>query len=123
MSTWTDPLAKASFVEAWTVFYWAWWLALGPFMGLFIAKISRGRTIRQIILGCLGYGTLGCAVFFVVLGNYAAFLELNQTVEVLRLIETMGPPDAIVAVLQTLPLSGLVLFLFTVVCIIFAATS
>ena len=123
MSTWTDPLAKASFVEAWTVFYWAWWLALGPFMGLFIAKISRGRTIRQIILGCLGYGTLGCAVFFVVLGNYAAFLELNQTVEVLRLIETMGPPGAIVAVLQTLPLSGLVLFLFTVVCIIFAATS
>ena len=62
-------------------------------------------------------------MFFVVLGNYAAFLELNQTVEVLRLIETMGPPDAIVAVLQTLPLSGLVLFLFTVVCIIFAATS
>ena len=123
MSTWTDPHAHANFVESWTIFYWAWWLALGPFMGLFIAKISRGRTMKQMILGCLGYGTLGCAVFFIVLGNYAAFLELNGIVKVLQIIQISGPPDAIVAVLDTLPLSSLVITVFMVICIIFAATS
>ena len=49
MSTWTDSAQTSSFVEGWTVFYWAWWLALGPYMGIFIAKISRGRTIRQVV--------------------------------------------------------------------------
>ena len=48
MSTYTDASKGSSnFVEAWTVFYWAWWLALGPYMGVFITKISRGRTLRE----------------------------------------------------------------------------
>ncbi len=123
MSTWTDPHEGSNFVESWTVFYWAWWLALGPFMGLFIAKISRGRTVRQIILGCLGYGTLGCTVFFVVLGNYAAYLELNEIVAVVAIIAEQGPPEAIVAVLDTLPASTFVLIAFTMIAVIFAATS
>jgi len=123
MSTWTDPRATGDFVESWTVFYWAWWLALGPFMGVFIAKISQGRTIQQVILGCLGYGTLGCVAFFVVLGNYAAFLELNGVVNVLEQVQTSGAPHAILSVLSTLPAASLVILLFTVVCVIFAATS
>ena len=123
MSTWTDPQGNGNFVESWTVFYWAWWLALGPFMGVFIAKISRGRTMRQMILGCLGYGTLGCTMFFVVLGNYAAFLELNGVVDVLHIMQSQSPPDAVVAVLATLPGSGFLIFVFAVVCVIFAATS
>ena len=44
MSTWADAARTSNFVESWTVFYWAWWLALGPYMGIFICKISRGRT-------------------------------------------------------------------------------
>lgn len=123
MSTWTDPQATSDFVESWTVFYWAWWLALGPFMGIFIAKISRGRTMQQIILGCLGFGTLGCTVFFVVLGNYAAFQELNGTVDVVGMIAEGRAPEAILAILHTLPNATAVIVLFTVVCVIFAATS
>ncbi len=123
MSTWADAGATSDFVESWTVFYWAWWLALGPFMGLFIAKISRGRTIKQIVLGCLGYGTLGCTVFFLVLGNYAAYLEINGIVAVLETVRASGSPDAILAVLRTLPFSSGVIFLFIVVAVIFAATS
>jgi BCCT family betaine/carnitine transporter len=123
MSTWTDPQATSDFVESWTVFYWAWWLALGPFMGIFIAKISRGRTMQQIILGCLGFGTLGCTVFFVVLGNYAVFQELNGTVDVLGMIGAGKAPEAILAILHTLPNASAVIVLFTVVCVIFAATS
>ncbi len=123
MSTWTDPEAGSTFVESWTVFYWAWWLALGPFMGLFIAKISRGRTMQQMILGCLGYGTAGCTLFFVVLGNYSAYLELNDFVPVLDTLTDDGAPTAIVAVLSTLPWPSLALTLFALVCVIFAATS
>ncbi len=123
MSTWTDPQQTGTFVETWTVFYWAWWLALGPFMGIFIAKISRGRTMQQVIMGCLGYGTLGCTVFFLVLGNYAAFLQLEAVVDVLGLVEEAGPPQAIVAVLQTLPGSTWVMVGFTIIAVIFAATS
>ncbi|NOX50307.1 MAG: hypothetical protein GXP16_07190 [Gammaproteobacteria bacterium] len=123
MATWTDPLASGNFVESWTVFYWAWWLALGPFMGVFIAKISQGRTMQQVILGCLGYGTLGCTLFFMVLGNYAVYLELNGIVDVLNQITQNGASQAILSVLLTLPWSTVVIILFTVVCVIFAATS
>ena len=123
MSTWADAKASSDFVEEWTVFYWAWWLALGPFMGLFIAKISRGRSIKEIVLGCLGYGTLGCTVFFLVLGNYAAYLELNGIVAVLDVVAEEGSPAAILGVLKTLPGSGLFILLFMIVAIIFAATS
>ena len=123
MSTWADASQTSSFVESWTVFYWAWWLALGPYMGIFICKISRGRTLRQMILGCMGYGTLGSVVFFSVLGNYAIYLELNGMYPVLETMNSAGAPSAIVGVLSTLPWPKLVLVLFTIVCVIFAATS
>jgi BCCT family betaine/carnitine transporter len=123
MSTWTDPGRTSDFVEAWTVFYWAWWLALGPYMGIFIAKISKGRTIKQIVLGCLGYGTLGCTVFFVIMGNYAAYLELNALLPVLQTLNDEGAPAAIVQILQSLPWADLIVVVFAVVCLIFAATS
>ncbi len=123
MTTWTDPRGQGIFVESWTVFYWAWWLALGPFMGLFIAKISRGRTIQQVILGCLGYGTLGCAVFFMIMGNYAAYLELYEIVDVVGALNGAGANEAILSVLKSLPMATGVLVLFCIVCIVFAATS
>lgn len=123
MSTYTDAAGTTTFVEAWTVFYWAWWLALGPYMGVFITKISRGRTLRELILGGIGYGTLGCTVFFAILGNYALYLELNQLYPVIETLNTVGAPAAIVGVLGTLPMASAAILIFTLVCIIFAATS
>ncbi len=123
MSTWTDAGGTSDFVESWTVFYWAWWLALGPFMGVFIAKISRGRTLQEVIFGCLGYGTLGCTLFFVVLGNYATHVTMQGEIELLGAVAAGNAPTAIVGVLATLPASSVVILLFTVVCVIFAATS
>ena len=123
MSTYTDAAGTTTFVEAWTVFYWAWWLALGPYMGVFITKISRGRTLRELILGGIGYGTLGCTVFFAILGNYALYLELNQIYPVIETLNTVGAPAAIVGVLGTLPMASAAILIFTLVCVIFAATS
>ena len=51
LSLWTDPISNGGFPEAWTVFYWAWWVAYAPMMGLFVARISKGRTIRQVVFG------------------------------------------------------------------------
>ena len=123
MSTWLDPIKKSDFVESWTVFYWAWWVALGPYMGIFIARISKGRTLKQIILGCLIYGTLGCTLFFMVFGNYSVYLELNGIVSVLSILNEDGAPMAIIKVLESLPLARLTLIAFTLLCVIFAATS
>ena len=52
MMTWMDPIEKSGFPEAWTIFYWAWWIAFAPFVALFVGRISRGRTIRQRIMHC-----------------------------------------------------------------------
>ena len=63
-------------VGAWTVFYWAWWLTWAPFVGAFIARISKGRTIREFVFGCLLAPTLLCTLWFSILGGSAIHLEL-----------------------------------------------
>jgi BCCT family betaine/carnitine transporter len=123
MITWSDPLEQSNFVESWTIFYWAWWLALGPFVGMFVAKISRGRTLRQVIFGMLGWGSLGCAVFFIVLGNYALHLELNHVLEVVHQTTTESPSAAIASIIEILPMGQFWLAFLAVIGIIFAATT
>jgi BCCT family betaine/carnitine transporter len=123
MSTWTDALGESDFVERWTVFYWAWWLALGPFMGIFVSKISRGRTIREMVFGMLGYGTLGCWLFFCVLGHYALHLQLTGAVPVVENLGRLGAPTAIVEVLLALPSGRWLLPCFALLCLVFMATT
>ena len=66
-------------IGAWTVFYWAWWLTWAPFVGAFIARISRGRTIREFVFGALFAPTLLCTLWFSILGGSAIHLELTGT--------------------------------------------
>jgi len=124
MVTWTDPLTNSRFVEDWTIFYWAWWIAVGPFMGIFIAKISGGRSIRQIILGTIGFGSIGCLVFFAVLGNYALNLELTHQLPVVEIVSDGQPAKAIIAIIQTLtPSLNISIVAFCIMSVIFMATS
>jgi len=123
LNTWTDPVANAGFVESWTVFYWAWWIAYGPFVGIFVTRISRGRTIRQVIAGMLVFGSLGAASFFIILGNYALNLELSQVLSVTALMKEAGEAAAIATVFTTLPLGKLALAAFFAVSVIFLATT
>ena len=123
MSIWIDPSNSSSFDENWTVFYWAWWLALGPFMGMFITKISRGRTIKEVVLGTIGYGTLGCTLFFLVLGGAAHHQEVAGQTPVLALVADGQGPQAVVQVLDALSAGGFLMILFVTICIIFSATS
>ena len=123
MSTWTDPMRRGDFVENWTVFYWAWWIALGPFVGMFVCRISAGRTIRQVIFGMLGWGTMGCVMFFTVLGGYAMHLELSGIYGVIDVIQSEGPATAIAAMIGGLPLGTFWLIYLAVIGLIFTATT
>ena len=123
MTTWADPLQRANFVETWTVFYWAWWLALGPFVGMFVCKISEGRTVRQVIFGMLGWGSLGCALFFIVLGNYAYLLEVTGEIAVIREAIDVSPSAAVASVIEVLPMSTFWLLFLAVIGVIGTATT
>ncbi len=123
MSTWTDAFTDSGFVENWTIFYWAWWIAYGPFVGMFVTRISQGRSIRQVILGMLGYGSLGAAVFYMILGNYGLHLEITETIAVSSILADEGGPAAIVAILDQLPFALAVIAIFAAIAIIFSATT
>ena len=123
MITWTDPLSGSRFVESWTIFYWAWWLALGPFVGMFVCKISEGRTIRSVIFGMLGWGSLGCALFFIVLGNYALFLELEGLYPVVAEATNISPSAALAGIVERLPLGRFWLGYLGLIGLIFIATT
>jgi choline-glycine betaine transporter len=63
--------------SGWTTFYWAWWIAFSPFVGLFLARISRGRTVREFIFGCVIAPALVCFAWMTILGGTAIDLELS----------------------------------------------
>ena len=123
MNWWTDPFTDSVFFRDWTVFYWAWWIAYAPFVGLFVTRISRGRTIRQVILGMTLYGSLGGALFYMIFGNFGLYLELSNTLAVTEVARVAGEHAAIVAILDQLPLASLVILAFAVVSVIFSATT
>jgi glycine betaine transporter len=76
------PFGDDSWVKSWTVFYWAWWITWAPFVGTFIARISKGRTIREFILGVLIIPTLFSFVWFAAFGGTLLDFELNQNISV-----------------------------------------
>lgn len=71
-----DP-ANVNWFGDWTILYWAWWCSWAPFVGLFIARISRGRTIRQFVIGVLAVPSLFCVLWFTIFGDTAIWIDLN----------------------------------------------
>jgi len=123
MMTWTDPVEESGFVEAWSIFYWAWWIAFAPAIGIFVARISRGRTIRQVVLSMLLFGSMGCWIFYFILGNYSLYLELENMMSVTGSLAATDMYITLAAVVATLPWGGLALSVFTVVMVISVATT
>ncbi|PTX64971.1 BCCT family betaine/carnitine transporter [Melghirimyces profundicolus] len=123
MSFYMDSVGGGDFTRSWTVFYWAWWVAYAPFIGLFTARISRGRTIRELILAMVLAGSSGCWIAFALLGNTGLFFELKETVPVTRILNETGAPAAIIAILQALPGGSLLLIAFLTLAMVFLATT
>lgn len=80
LSLWTDSHKNTGWQDYWTTFYWGWWIAWSPFVGIFIARISRGRTIREFILGVLLVPTALAFVWLTFFGGTALYMELFHTI-------------------------------------------
>lgn len=114
LGLWVDPDPESQWQGWWTVFYWGWWIAWAPFCGIFIARISKGRTIREFVLGVLVAPTLLAAFWISIFGNAAMFIELfgsggvteavnaDTTMALFKTIELMDNGQAL-----TLIMSGL----------------
>ena len=78
LATWNETLEGGSWQNSWTVFYWAWWIAWSPFVGMFIARVSRGRTIREFLLGVMAVPSMVTFLWMTVFGNSAIYIEFTQ---------------------------------------------
>lgn len=102
MSTWTDPTRATNFPQDWTIFYWAYWIAWCVATPFFIAKISKGRTIRQTIIGGLIAGLLGTFTSFITFGGFGMSKLVAGTFNMPELInEGLSPADCIVELIST----------------------
>ena len=122
MSLRMTPFRESGWVSSWTVFYWAWWVSWAPFVGLFIARVSRGRTIRQFVLGTVLAPTLAAFVWFSVFGGTALHQEIMGG---LPMAEAVGADvsTAMFVMFQALPMSGLLSGVATVLVLVFFVTS
>ncbi|WP_377889456.1 BCCT family transporter [Alkalihalobacillus sp. R86527] len=103
MSLRMRPFEGSSWIQSWTIFYWAWWIAWAPFVGTFIARVSKGRTIREFVLGVLLVPTIFGALWFSVFGGSAISLDMAGT-GVYDIISNQGMEVALFAVLEQFPL-------------------
>ncbi|AKN32894.1 BCCT transporter [Clostridium carboxidivorans P7] len=118
MSFNTDSIAKTGFVQQWTIFYWAWYVGCTISDGLWLARVSYGRTFREIaIVRCI-WTSLSCWVAFAVLGNYGMSLELSGKLNLSQMVIDSGNNAAVLAVLKTLPLSGAAIAVYMAVVFI-----
>ncbi|MCA1022907.1 BCCT family transporter [Halobacillus litoralis] len=108
-----------SWINLWTIFYWAWWISWSPFVGIFIARISRGRTIKEFMTGVLVVPSLVCFVFFAVFGTAAIDLQQRG----IEAISEFPIETATFATLDYYPLGTLMSFITIFVIAIFFITS
>ncbi|MDQ2583114.1 BCCT family transporter [Saccharothrix yanglingensis] len=94
--------ATETWLSGWTIFYWAWWISWTPFVGMFIARISRGRTIRQFVAGVIGVPSTVSLVWFCVFGGTAISVQRSGT----DLAGTATPEGQLFALLDGFPLAG-----------------
>jgi choline/carnitine/betaine transport len=103
MSFRTASYGDSAFVSGWTIFYWAWWISWAPFVGVFIARISRGRTIREFVFGVILAPSVVSFVWFSILGGTAINLQLTGAANLSELAAA-NQPAALFATLQEFPL-------------------
>lgn len=124
LSTYTDPLRKTNFPQDWTIYYWAYWMVWCVAAPFFIGNISRGRTIRQTILGGYGFGVGSTLISFIILGNYSMGKQMSGAADFIAQYNKSGDLyELIVTILKTLPCAPLIMIIVLVTMIAFYATS
>lgn len=124
MSTWMDPLRDTAFPQNWTIYYWSYWMVWCVATPFFIGSISKGRTVRNVILGGYGWGIAGTFTSFIVLGNYGLAQQMKHGADISGYIAGGGSiHEAIIMIFGTLPLPRIGLILLVVSMLAFYATT
>ena len=122
MSLVMTPYTGEDWVERWTIFYWAWGLSWAPFVGSFIARISRGRTIREFVLGVIGMPVLLSVVWFSAFGGSALYFELFESAGIAAAVDE-EISSGLFLMLQSLPWAQVLGVLVLILIVLFVITS
>lgn len=122
MSLRMTPFRDSSWVGGWTIFYWAWWVSWSPFVGLFIARVSRGRTIREFILGTVAAPSLAAFLWFSVFGGTALYMEIWQGVPLAEAVKA-DVSTALFTMFGAMPMGLVMSVLATILVLVFFITS
>ncbi|MFV1852722.1 MAG: BCCT family transporter [Porticoccaceae bacterium] len=117
----SNPVGRedTNFSQGWTSFYWAWWISWSPFVGMFIARVSRGRTVREFITCVLIIPSLVCVLWMTTFGGTA----VHMVTEGVSAIAEAGLPVKLFAMLEQLPLHSITSFMGIILVIVFFVTS
>ena len=118
----SNPVGRedANFSQGWTAFYWAWWISWSPFVGMFIARVSRGRTVREFIVSVLIVPSLACVLWMTVFGETAITQVVRDGYEAATKAEL---PLQLFMMLEALPLAQITSFIAIVLVVVFFVTS
>lgn len=122
IGTWTETYTQTTWQNAWTVVYWAWWISWSPFVGIFIARVSRGRTVKEFVLGVLLVPTLLSILWFSVFGGSALYLELNEIGNIAAAVND-DISTALFVMLEQFPLNFITSFIGIILVTSFFVTS
>ena len=124
LSTFTDPLRTSNFPQTWTIYYWAYWMVWCVAAPFFIGSISRGRTVRQTILGGYAFGVGSTLVSFIVLGNYSMGMQVTGAADFIAQYNETGDLYAmIVSIIKTMPAAPVIMVVVLLTMVAFYATS
>jgi len=126
LSTWTDATrTEAGFAQDWTVFYWAYWMVWCVAAPFFMGMISRGRTIKQVIMGSYIFGTASTLISFIILGNYGLGLKVHGKFDAIAQYHINGDDlyQTILDIINQLPLAPVFLSILALAMLAFYATS
>lgn len=125
MSLYLAPFEEQTqeWLQGWTVFYWAWWIAWTPFVGSFIARVSKGRTIREFMIGVLIVPTVFCALWFSIFGGTALNYKMKQGVPFYEIMNEQGMEVVLFSLLDQFPLASLLTVIAIILISVFFITS
>lgn len=124
LATYTDPQRTTSFPQNWTIYYWAYWMVWCVAAPFFIGSISKGRTVKQTILGGYVFGVGSTIMSFIILGNYSMGKQIAGCADFLSQYQTTGDPyELIISIIESMPCSSLILLVVLVTMVAFYATS
>lgn len=124
LSTFTDPLRTSNFPQNWTIYYWAYWMVWCVAAPFFIGSISRGRTVRQTILGGYGFGVGSTLISFIILGNYSMGMQVTGKADfIAQYLKDGDLYGMIVSMIKTMPCAPVIMVIVLLTMVAFYATS